>query len=68
MQPIPEKAQFALVGIIFQPSHERQWTVQDNRKALKHEFVCQTKADVLQVIAAILAEMDQSSIEKEPST
>jgi hypothetical protein len=67
MQPIPEKAQFALVGIIFQPSHEEKWTVQDNRKALKSEYPCRTKADVLQVIANILAEMDRSSIEKEPS-
>jgi hypothetical protein len=67
MPPIPEKAKFALVGIIYQPSHERQWLVQDNRKALKHESICQTKANVLEKIAEILDEMDRSSIEKEPS-
>lgn len=65
---IPEKAQFALVGLVFHPQSKQPWTVQDNRKALKHESICQTKADVLQVIAEILNEMDQSSTEKEPST
>lgn len=57
MAKIPEKAQFALVGIIYQPSHEEKWTVQDNRKALKHESICRTKADVLEKLAEILDDM-----------
>jgi hypothetical protein len=68
MVNLPEKAQFALVGIIFQPSHEEKWTIQDNRKALKHEFACRTKDEVLDKIAQILDEMDQSSVRRRPST
>lgn len=68
MSEIPEKAQFALVGIIYQPSHERQWLVQDNRKPLKNESICQTKAEVLEKTAEILDEMDQSSVRRRPST
>ena len=40
------------------PSRERSpWTVQDNRKALKSELPCRTKADVLDKIAIILDDM-----------
>ena len=56
-EPIPEKAQFGLIGVIFRPESELPWTVQDNRKALKNEFPCQTKADVLDKIAIILDDM-----------
>ena len=66
MTTIPEKAQFALIGIIFHPRAEEPWTVQDNRKALRNEFPCRTKADVLEKIAKILDDMDQPSVEKEP--
>jgi len=47
-------SQFGLIGVIFRPGQEPPWTVQDNRKALKNEFPCQTKADVLNKIAEIL--------------
>ena len=47
-------SQFGLIGIIFRPGQEPPWTVQDNCKALKNEFSCQTKADVLNKIAEIL--------------
>jgi hypothetical protein len=54
---ISEKAQFALIGIVFHPQQEEPWTVQDNRKALKSEFPCRTKADVLEKIAEMLDDM-----------
>jgi hypothetical protein len=66
MPPIPAKAQFALIGIIFHPHRENPWLVQDNRKALKNECACRTKTEVLQAIANILDGMDQSSNGKEP--
>jgi hypothetical protein len=47
-------SQFGLIGVIFRPGQEPPWTVQDNRKALKNEFPCQTKADVLDNISDIL--------------
>ena len=50
-------SQFGLIGIIFRPGQEPPWTVQDNCKALKNEFSCQTKADVLNKIAEILDDM-----------
>ena len=50
-------SQFALVGVIFRPSNDTPWTVQDNRKALKNEYPCTTKADVLNKIAEILDDM-----------
>ena len=33
--PIPEKSQFALIGVVFRPGAAVPWLVQDNRKALK---------------------------------
>ena len=57
MNPISAKAQFALIGIICRPENEVSWTVQDNRKALKNEFPCRKKADVLDKIAVILDDM-----------
>ena len=50
-------SQFGLIGIVFRPENEVSWTVQDNRKPLKNEFPCQTKADVLDKIAEILDDM-----------
>ena len=50
-------SQFALVGVIFRPSNDTPWTVQDNRKALKNEYPCATKIDVLNKIAEILDDM-----------
>jgi len=50
-------SQFGLIGVIFRPNQEPPWTVQDNRKALKNEFPCSTKADVLDKIAEILDDM-----------
>jgi hypothetical protein len=58
MPKIPEKSQFALIGVVFHPNHEKPWLVQENRKALKNEFPCQTKADVLDQVAIILDDMD----------
>jgi hypothetical protein len=57
---IPENSKVALVGIIFRPDGETPWIIQDNRKALKSEYPCTTKADVLNKIAWILDDMDQS--------
>jgi hypothetical protein len=57
---IPDNSQVALIGVIFQPENETPWLVRDNRKALKNEFSCETKADVLDQIAIILDDMDQS--------
>lgn len=56
--PIPEAAKFALIGIIFHPQNiSMPWLVQDNRKALRNEYPCQTKSDVLAKIADILDDM-----------
>jgi hypothetical protein len=57
MATIPEQSKFALIGIIFHPTNEKPWLVQDNRKALKSEFPCGTKAGVLDEIAQILDDM-----------
>ena len=57
MATIPEASQFALIGIIFHPNQEKPWLVQDNRKAIKSEFPCNTKADVLDQVAVILDDM-----------
>jgi hypothetical protein len=55
---IPDEAKVALIGLIFNPSNiETPWLVQDNRKALKNEHPCATKADVLDKIAEILDDM-----------
>ena len=57
-QTIPDPAKFALIGIIFNPKNDEQpWLVQDNRKALKNEYPCSSKADVLDKIADILDDM-----------
>jgi len=51
-------SQFGLIGIVFRHGNDEQpWLVQDNRKALKNEFPCATKADVLNQIAIILDDM-----------
>jgi hypothetical protein len=61
MTPIPDAAQFALIGIVFHPgNNETPWIVQDNRKALKNEHPCATKAEVLNKIAEILDDMTNS--------
>ena len=53
-----QPSQFGLIGIVFRHGDDEQpWLVQDNRKALKNEFPCQTKADVLDKIANILDDM-----------
>lgn len=53
-----EPSQFGLIGIVFRHGNDEQpWTVQDNRKALKNEYPCTTKADVLNKIAEILDDM-----------
>ena len=58
MKPIPENSKFALIGVVFRHGNDEQpWLVQDNRKALKNEFPCSTKADVLDKIAEILDDM-----------
>ena len=58
MKPIPEKSKVALIGVAFcYENDEQPWLVQDNRKALKNEFPCGTKADVLDKIAEILDDM-----------
>ena len=59
-EPIPEKSQFGLIGMIFRPGNvERPWLVQDNRKALKNEYPCNTKAEALEKIAEILDDMNK---------
>ena len=58
---IPDNSQVALIGVVFQPESEKPWLVQDNRKALKNEFPCSTKADVLDQIAVILDDMHNPS-------
>ena len=50
-------SQFGLIGVIFRPGQEPPWTVQDNRKALKNEYPCATKIDVLDKIASIIDDM-----------
>jgi hypothetical protein len=57
MKPIPEKSKVGLIGVVFRPEDEKPWLVQDNRKALKNEFPCSTKADVLDRVAIILDDM-----------
>jgi hypothetical protein len=57
--PIPGKSQFALIGVVFHPGHAVPWLVQDNRKALKNEYPCGTKADVLAKLAEILDDMQE---------
>ena len=57
MATIPEASKFALIGIILHPNQEKPWLIQDNRKTLKNEFPCQTKADVLDQVAIILDDM-----------
>jgi hypothetical protein len=46
----------ALIGVAYRPN-DGTWTVQNNRKALKHEFLCIAKAEVLEKIAEILDDM-----------
>jgi hypothetical protein len=58
-EPIPEKAQFGLIGLIYRPGNVKPWLVQDNRKALKNEYPCDTKAEVLEKIAEILDDMSK---------
>ncbi len=55
---IPENAKVGLIGIIFRPENETPWLVRDNRKALRNEFPCSTKAKVLDKIAEILDDMN----------
>jgi hypothetical protein len=51
-------SQFGLIGVVFRHGNDEQpWLVQDNRKALKNEYPCTTKADVLDKIAEILDDM-----------
>lgn len=57
MKDIPENSKCALVGIVFRPEGQQPWLVQDNRMALRNEFPCSTKGDVLDKIAAILDDM-----------
>ena len=58
MNSIPEHAPVALIGVILRPEDdEKPWLVQDSRKALKNEFPCSTKADVLNRVAVILDDM-----------
>jgi hypothetical protein len=55
---IPDGAKVGLIGLIFNPSNiETPWLVQDNRKVLKNEYPCATKADVLDKITEILDDM-----------
>ncbi len=55
---IPDGAKVGLIGLIFDANNiETPWLVQDNRKALKNEHPCATKADVLDKIAEILDDM-----------
>ena len=57
-EEVNRPSQFGLIGVVFRhDNHEQPWLVQDNRKALKSEFPCQTKADVLNKIAEILDDM-----------
>jgi hypothetical protein len=52
------ESKFGLIGVVFRPQNsEMPWLVQDNRKALKNEFPCKTKADVLNQIAIIMDDM-----------
>jgi hypothetical protein len=51
---------FALIGVAFRSNLETPWLVQDHRKALKNEFPCATKVDVLDKIAEILDDMSHS--------
>ena len=54
----PPPSQFGLIGVVFRHDNDEQpWLVQDNRKALKSDFPCQTKAEVLDKIAEILDDM-----------
>ena len=64
--PTAEKSQFALIGVILHPGHAVPWLVQDNRKALKNEYPCNTKADVLAKIAEILDDMQEPHREATP--
>lgn len=57
MKRIPEHSKCGLIGVTLRPEGEQPWLVQDNRKALKNEFPCTTKADVLDKIAVILDDM-----------
>ena len=62
MHPIPERAKFALIGVIFRPKNtDMPWLVQDSRKALQNEFPCHDKKDVLDKIAAILDDMSETT-------
>jgi hypothetical protein len=59
-EPIPEKSQFGLVGLIFRPGNaEKPWLVQDDRKATKNEYPCATKAEAMAKIAEILDDMSK---------
>jgi hypothetical protein len=61
MTSIPKRAQFALIGVILHPENvEMPWLVQDNRKALKNEFPCGTKTEVLDKVGEILDEMTRT--------
>lgn len=58
MNPIPERARFLLMGMIYRPANvEMPWVVQDFRKSLKHECPCATKAEVLDKVAEIMDDM-----------
>jgi hypothetical protein len=59
-ESIPERAQFGLIGLIYRPGNaEKPWLVQDNRKALKSEYPCSTKAEALEKLAEILDAMSK---------
>ena len=53
------ESKVALIGVVFHPN-DGTWLVQDSRKALKNEFPCVTKADMLDKIAKILDDMSHS--------
>ena len=57
MNSIPDNSKVGLIGVVFWPEDEMPWLVQDNRKALRNEYPCRTKADVLNKIAEILDDM-----------
>ena len=60
--PIPERAKFALIGVIFHPRNtEMPWLVQDSRKAVRNKFPCRNKAEALDKIAAVLDDMSETA-------
>ena len=58
MKAIPDNSKVGLIGVVFRPDDDQPWLVQDNRKALRNEHPCRTKADVLTKIADILDDMN----------